>query len=45
LLQKRWNLKDKNTRKNIFSNTNGYSSTATERANDINEMFADKEVK
>lgn len=31
--------------KNIFSNTNGYSSTATERANDINEMFADKEVK
>ena len=31
--------------KNIFSNTNGYSSTAKEKAEDINEMFADKKVK
>ena len=31
--------------KNIFSNTNGYSSTAKEKAEDINEMFLDKEVK
>lgn len=31
--------------KNMFSNTNGYSSTAKEKAEDINEMFADKEVK
>lgn len=31
--------------KNIFSNTNGYSATAKEKADDINEMFADKEVK
>ena len=31
--------------KNIFSNTNGYSSTAREKAEDINAMFADKEVK
>lgn len=31
--------------KNLFSNTNGYSSTAKEKAQDINEMFADKEVK
>lgn len=31
--------------KNIFSNTNGYSATAREKAEDINEMFADKEVK
>ena len=31
--------------KNIYSNTNGYSSTAEEKAEDINEMFADKEVK
>lgn len=31
--------------KNIFSNTNGYSSTAKEKATDINEMFQDKEVK
>lgn len=31
--------------KNIFSNTNGYSSTEKEKAEDINEMFADKEVK
>ena len=31
--------------KNLFSNTNGYSSTAKEKAEDINRMFADKEVK
>ena len=31
--------------KNLFSNTNEYSSTAKEKADDINEMFADKEVK
>lgn len=31
--------------KNIYSNTNGYSATAKEKANDINEMFADKDVK
>ena len=31
--------------KNIFSNANGYSATAKEKADDINEMFADKEVK
>lgn len=31
--------------KNIFSNTNGYSSSAKEKAEDINEMFKDKEVK
>ncbi len=31
--------------KNLFSNTNGYSSTAEEKADDLNEMFADKEVK
>ena len=31
--------------KNLFSNTNGYSSTAKEKAEDINEMFNDKEVK
>lgn len=31
--------------KNLFSNTNEYSSTAEEKAEDINEMFADKEVK
>lgn len=31
--------------KNLFSNTNGYSSTAEEKAEDINEMFADREVK
>ena len=31
--------------KNIFSNTNEYSATAKEKAEDINEMFADKEVK
>lgn len=31
--------------KNLFSNTNGYSSTAQEKAEDINEMFRDREVK
>lgn len=31
--------------KNLFSNTNGYSSSAKEKAEDINEMFANKEVK
>ena len=31
--------------KNLFSNTNGYSSTAKEKAEDINKMFADKQVK
>lgn len=31
--------------KNLFSNSNGYSSTAKEKAEDINEMFSDKEVK
>lgn len=31
--------------KNIYSNTNGYSSSASEKAQDINEMFANKEVK
>lgn len=31
--------------KNLFSNTNAYSSTAKEKAQDINEMFADEEVK
>ena len=31
--------------KNIFSNKNGYSNSAKEKAEDINEMFADKEVK
>ena len=31
--------------KNLFSNTNEYSSTAKEKAEDINEMFADKEEK
>ena len=31
--------------KHLFSNTNGYSSTAEEKAEDINEMFQDKEVK
>ncbi len=31
--------------KNIFSNTNGYSATAREKVEDINAMFADKEVK
>ena len=31
--------------KNIFSNTNGYSSTAKEKAEDINEMFTNKKIK
>lgn len=31
--------------KNIFLNTNSYCSTAKEKAEDINEMFADKNVK
>lgn len=31
--------------KNIFSNTNRYSATAREKAEDINAMFADKKVK
>ena len=31
--------------KNLFSNTNGYSATAKEKSEDINEMFADKDVK
>jgi len=31
--------------KNLFSNTNGYSATAKEKAQDLNEMFSDKEVK
>ena len=31
--------------KHLFSNTNGYSSTAKEKAEDINEMFQNKEVK
>lgn len=31
--------------KNIYSNTNTYSSTAQEKAEDINEMFKDKNIK
>lgn len=31
--------------KNLFSNTLGYSATAREKAEDINKMFADPEVK
>ena len=31
--------------KNLFSDTNGYSATAMERANDLNDLFRDKEVK
>lgn len=31
--------------KNLFSNTIGYSSTAKEKAEDINEMFRDEKVK
>ena len=31
--------------KNLFSNTNGYSATSREKAEDINEMFRDKDVK
>lgn len=30
--------------KNLFSNTNEYSSTAKEKAEDINSMFADKSI-
>lgn len=31
--------------KNLFSNTNGYSSSPQEKAEDINNMFKDKKVK
>ena len=31
--------------KNLFSNTNGYSATAEEKAEDLNQMFSDREVK
>lgn len=31
--------------KNLFSNTNGYSASAKEKAEDINEMFRDEKVK
>ena len=31
--------------KHVFSNTNGYSATAKEKAEDINEMFKDNEIK
>ena len=31
--------------KNLFANTNGYSATPMEKAQDINEMFRDNEVK
>ena len=31
--------------KNAFKNTLGYGATPKEKAEDINEMFADKEVK
>ena len=31
--------------KNLFSNKNGYSASAKEKAEDINEMFKDKQVK
>lgn len=31
--------------KHIYANTNGYSSTPQEKAEDINEMFQDEEVK
>ncbi len=31
--------------KNIFSNRNEYSNSAREKAEDINEMFEDKDVK
>ena len=30
--------------KNIFSNANEYSATAKEKADDINEMFANKDI-
>ena len=31
--------------KNLFSNTNGYSATAKEKAEDINTMFGDAQIK
>ena len=31
--------------KNLFSNTNGYSATAKERADDVNDLFRDNDVK
>ena len=31
--------------KNLFSNSNGYSATAKEKADDINDMFLDKNIK
>ncbi len=31
--------------KNLFSNTNGYSATAKEKAEDINKMFSRKDIK
>ena len=31
--------------KNFYSNANGYSATAVEKAEDINEMFRDTDVK
>jgi len=31
--------------KHLFSNTNGYSASPQEKAQDINEMFLDKEIK
>ena len=31
--------------KNLLSNTNGYSATAKEKAEDLNEMFKDPEIK
>lgn len=31
--------------KNLFSNTNKYSATAEERAEDLNEMFSNKDIK
>ena len=31
--------------KNVYANTLGYSSTISEKVEDINEMFANKEVK
>ena len=31
--------------KNLFSNTNKYSASAKEKADDINEMFRDKDIK
>ena len=31
--------------KNLFSNSNGYSATAKEKANDLNEMFSNNQIK